>query len=179
MDATICFFIILQETQTGETLKYCTISTLWNGNLCSNNNKYMRYILRWKFIEHKEVPEMLTTSQDSSCWRLIIQTLTCVQLSLVMCKRLRNARARILQHLGRRVSHHPPHFPWPRVRDWGATEDESATNPGAYNLRFFGDLNTSCSYQWFPETDVSWCRVYLPHLLFTCSSLCVRISSPS
>lgn len=98
-----------------------------------------------------------------SCLRLIIQNLTCAQLSLVMCKRSRNVRARILQHLGRRVSHHPPHFPWPRVRDWEATGDESATNPGTYNLRFFEDLNISCSYQWFTETDVSWCRVYLRH----------------
>ena len=53
-----------------------------------------------------------------SCWRLIIQTLTCAQLSLVMCKRSMNARSRILQHLGRRVSHHPPHVPWLRG-NWG------------------------------------------------------------
>ena len=53
-----------------------------------------------------------------SCWRLIIQTLTCAQLSLVMCKRSRNPRARILQHLGRRVSHHPPRVPWLRG-NWG------------------------------------------------------------
>ena len=104
------------------------------------------------------------------CWRLIIQTLTCAQLSLVMC---------VTASDGAKGFHHPPHFPWPRVRDWGATEDESATNPGTYHLRLFEDLNTSCSYQWFPERDVSWCRVYLRHLLFTCSSLCVRISSPS
>lgn len=71
MPPLICFFIILQETQTGETLRYCTISTLWKGNLCSNNNKYMRYILRWKFIEQKEVPEMLTSSQDR---RLLLKT---------------------------------------------------------------------------------------------------------
>ena len=59
---TICFHVILQETQTGETLKYCTISTLWNGNFCSNNDKYMRYILLWKFGELKAVPELFTTS---------------------------------------------------------------------------------------------------------------------
>ena len=61
------------------------------------------------------------------CWRLIIQTLTCAQLSLVMC---------VTASDGAKGFHHPPHFPWPRVRDWGATEDESATNPGTYNLRF-------------------------------------------
>ena len=93
-----------------------------------------------------------------SCWRLIIQTLTCAQLSLVMCKRWRNARARILQHLGRRL----PIIPRTSL-DWKATGDESATSPGTYSLRFFEDLKTCCSNQWFTETDVSWCRVYLRH----------------
>ena len=121
--------------------------------------KYMRYILRWKFIEHKEVPEMLTTSQDR---RLLLKTNNtnpdlCAVVSCYV-QAVENARARILQHLGRRL----PIIPRTSL-DWKATGEESATSPGTYSLRFFEDLKTCCSYQWFTGTDVSWCRVYLRH----------------
>ena len=145
MDATICFFIILQETQTGETLKYCTISTLWNGNLLINTCGiyYAENSLSTKKCQRCLQP----VKTGGSCWRLIIQTLTCAQLSLVMCKRSRNGRARILRHLGRRL----PIIPRTSL-DWKATGDESATSPGTYSLRFFEDLKTCCSYQCLPPS---------------------------
>lgn len=81
--------------------------------------KYMRYILRWKFIEHKEVPEMLTTSQDR---RLLLKTNnTNPDLCAVVSCYVQAVKERSRENItasGAKASHHPPHFPWLKG-NWG------------------------------------------------------------
>lgn len=67
-------------------------------------------------VNSKQCQRCLQQVKTGGSWsRLIIQTLTRPQLSLIICKRSRNGHVRLLRQLLRRASHHPPHFLWPRV----------------------------------------------------------------
>ena len=136
--------------------------------------KYMRYILRWKFIEHKEVPEMLTTSQDR---RLLLKTNnTNPDLCAVVSCYVQAVKERSRENItacGAKGLPSSPALPLTE-RQLGTSQLQTLElTINAFLKTWTHAVATNGSLRQMLADAVS------TFVIFTCSSLYVRISLPS